>query len=62
MAELQSCKDDNKRLIKEQEKKIKINVVPLQILSDMQRKLQHGPTTSHVDKHHTKKTQIPPEI
>jgi hypothetical protein len=34
----------------------------LQILSDIQRQLQHGPTTSNVDKHQPKKTQSPPEI
>jgi hypothetical protein len=62
MEELQSCKDDNERLIKEQEKKTEINAVLLQSLSDIQRQLQHGPTTSHVDRHHTKKTQSPPEI
>jgi DNA polymerase III alpha subunit (gram-positive type) len=62
MEELQSCKDDNERLIKEQEKQTEINAVLLQILSDIQRQLQHGPTTSHVDRHHTKKTQSPPEI
>ena len=37
MAELQSCKDDNERLIKEKEKQIEINAVLLQSLSDMQR-------------------------
>ena len=31
MAELQSCKDDNEMMIKEQEKQTKINVVLLQI-------------------------------
>jgi hypothetical protein len=49
-------------LIKEQEKQTEINAVLLQILSDIQRQLQHGPTTSNVDRHHTKKTQSPPEI
>jgi hypothetical protein len=39
-----------------------INEILLQILSDIQRKLQHGPTISHVDRHSTKKTQIPPKI
>jgi hypothetical protein len=38
-AELQSFKADNKRLIKEQEKKIEINAVLLQSLSDIQRQL-----------------------
>jgi hypothetical protein len=50
MEELQSCKDENERLIKEQEKKTKINTVLLQSLPDKQRKLQHGPTTNHVKK------------
>jgi hypothetical protein len=62
MVELQSCKDDNERLIKEQENQTEINAVLLQILSNIQRKLQHGPTTIHVDRNHTKKTQSPPEI
>jgi hypothetical protein len=62
MEELQSCKADNERLIKEQEKQTEINAVLLQSLSDIQRQLQHGPTTSNVDRHHTKKTQSPPEI
>jgi hypothetical protein len=47
MVKLQSCKADNERLIKEQEKKTEINAVLLQILSDIQRQLQHGPNTSH---------------
>jgi hypothetical protein len=50
MAELQRCKADNERLIKEQEKQTKINAVLLQILSDIQRQLQHGPDTSHMDR------------
>jgi hypothetical protein len=49
MAKLQSCKADNKRLIKEQEKKTKINVVLLQSLSNIQRQMQHGTDTSHED-------------
>jgi hypothetical protein len=49
MVKLQSCKDDNEILIKEKEKQTEINAVLLQSLSDIQRKLQHGPTTSHVD-------------
>jgi hypothetical protein len=36
MVELQSCKADNERMMKEQEKKTKINAVLLQILSDLQ--------------------------
>jgi hypothetical protein len=62
MVELQSCKDENERMIKEEERKIEINTILLKILSDIKRKLQHGPTSSHVDKHHTKKNQIPLEI
>jgi hypothetical protein len=49
MVELQSWKADNERLIKEQEKKIEINAVLLQNLSDIQRQLQHEPNTSHVE-------------
>jgi hypothetical protein len=62
MAKLQSCKDDHERLIKEQEKQTEINAVLLQILSDIQSQLQHGPATSHVDGRHTKRSQILPEI
>jgi hypothetical protein len=50
MAKLQICKVDNERLIKEQEKKTKINVVLLQSLFDIHRQLQHGPTNIHVDR------------
>jgi hypothetical protein len=50
------------QLIKEKEKQTKINAVLLQSLSDIQRQLQHGPIASHVDRHHTKKTTIPPKI
>ena len=59
---MQSCKDDNEILIKEQEKQTEINSILLQSLYDIQRQLQHGPGASHVDKHHTKKTPSPPEI
>jgi hypothetical protein len=62
MEELQSCKAENERLIKEQEKQTEINGVLLQILSDIQRQLQHGPTASNVDEHDTKKNQCPPDI
>jgi hypothetical protein len=61
-AELQSCKADNERLIKEKEKQTKINIVLLQILSDIYRKLQHEPATSHVDWRHKKRSQSPPKI
>jgi hypothetical protein len=41
MVELQSCKANNERMMKEQEKKTEINAVLLQSLSDLQRKMQH---------------------
>ena len=41
MVELQSCKADNEMMMKEQEKKTKINTVLLQSLSDLQRQMQH---------------------
>jgi hypothetical protein len=44
------------------EKHIEINAILLQSLSDIQIQLQHGPTVSHVDMHHTKKTPSPPKI
>ena len=59
MVELQSCKDDNERMIKEQEKQMEINVVLLQSLSDIQRKLQHEPETrkcGHVSGHTKRST------
>jgi hypothetical protein len=62
MAQLKSYKANNERLINKKEKKTEINAIPLQSLSDIQRQLQHGPTASHVDKNHTKKTPSPPEI
>jgi hypothetical protein len=43
MVELQSCKDDNERMMKEQEKQTKINAVLLQSLFDLQRQMQHEP-------------------
>jgi hypothetical protein len=49
MDELNSCKANNEILIKEQEKKTKINAVFLQSLSDIQIQLQHGPATRYVD-------------
>ena len=39
MVELQSCKADNERMMKEQEKQTKINAILLQSLSDIQRQL-----------------------
>jgi hypothetical protein len=62
MVELQSCKADNERLIKEQEKQMEINAVLLQSLFDIQRQLQHGPDTSHADRRQTKKSRSPPKI
>jgi hypothetical protein len=43
MVELQSCKADNERMMKEQEKQTEINVVLLQILSDVEQQMQHEP-------------------
>jgi hypothetical protein len=48
MVELQSCKADNERMMKEQEKQTEINAVLLQSLSDLQRQMQHEP---EVQKH-----------
>jgi hypothetical protein len=48
MVELQSCKDDNERMMKEQEKQTEINAILLQSLSDLQRQMQHEP---EVQKH-----------
>ena len=45
MVELQGCKVDNERMMKEQEKKTEINAVLLQSLSDLQRQMQHEPET-----------------
>jgi hypothetical protein len=59
MVELQSCKADNERMIKEQEKQTKINVVLLQSLSDLQRQMQHEPETQkhgHVSGHTERST------
>jgi hypothetical protein len=43
MVESQSCKDDNERMMKEQEKQTKINAVLLQSLSNLQIQMQHEP-------------------
>jgi hypothetical protein len=56
MEKLHSCKDENERVIKEKDKQNEINVVLLQILLYIQRKLQHGPIVNNVDRHHTKKS------
>jgi hypothetical protein len=62
MVELQSCKANNERLIKEKEKQTEINAVLLQSLSDIQRQLQHGPDNSHANQRQTKRSQSPPGI
>jgi hypothetical protein len=41
MVKLQSCKVDNERMMKEQEKPIEINIVLLQSLFDLQRQIHH---------------------
>jgi len=59
MVELQSCKTDNERMIKEQEKQTEINTVLLQSLFDLQRQMQHEPETqkhSHVSGHTERST------
>jgi hypothetical protein len=43
MVELQSCKANNERMMKEKEKQTEINAVLPQSLSDLQRKMQHEP-------------------
>jgi hypothetical protein len=43
MVEMQSCKADNERMMKEQEKQTEINAILLQSLFDLQRKMQHEP-------------------
>jgi hypothetical protein len=50
------------KLIKDQENNNEINAVLLQSLSDIQRQLQHGPATSHVDIHQNKQNPSPPKI
>jgi hypothetical protein len=59
MVELQSCKADNERMMKEQEKKTEINAVLLQSLSDLQRQMQHEPEMQrhdHVNGHTERST------
>ena len=43
IVELQSCKANNERMMKEEEKQTEINAVLLQSLSDLQRQMQHEP-------------------
>ena len=57
MVEFQSCKADNERMMKEQEKQTEINVVLLQRLSDLQRQMQqepemqnHGRVSGHTER------------
>jgi hypothetical protein len=59
MVELQSCKVDNERMMKEQEKQTEINVVLLQSLSDLQRQMHHEPKTQkhiHISGHTERST------
>jgi hypothetical protein len=59
MVELQSCKADNERMMKEQEKQTEINAVLLQSLSDLQRQMQHEPemqNRGHVSGHTERST------
>jgi hypothetical protein len=59
MVELQRCKVDNERMMKEQEKQTEINVVLLQSLSDLQRQMQHEPETQkhgHISDHTERRT------
>jgi hypothetical protein len=59
MVELQSCKADNERMMKEQEKQTEINAVLLQSLSDLQRQMQHEPETQkhgHISGHTERST------
>jgi hypothetical protein len=62
MEKLQSYKANNERMIKEKENQTEINAVLPQSLSYIERKLQHGPTSSHMDNNHTNKSPSPPEI
>jgi hypothetical protein len=59
MVELQSCKDDNERIMREQEKQTEINAVLLQSLSDLQRQMQHELETQkhgHISGHTERST------
>jgi hypothetical protein len=59
MVELQSCKADNERMMKEQEKQTEINAVLLQSLSDLQRQMQREPkmqNRGHVSGHTERST------
>ena len=59
MVELQSCKADNERMMKEQEKQTEINAVLLQSLFDLQRQMQHEPETQkhgHISGHTERST------
>jgi hypothetical protein len=59
MVELQNCKADNERMMKEQEKQTEINAVLLQSLSNLQRQMQHEPETQkhgHISAHTERST------
>ena len=59
MVKLQSCKADNERMMKEQEKQTEINVFLLQSLSDLQIQMQHEPETQkhgHISGHTERST------
>jgi hypothetical protein len=59
MVKLQSCKADNERMMKEQEKQTEINAVLLQRLSDLQRQMQHEPKVQkhgHISGHTERST------
>ena len=59
IVKLQSCKADNERMMKEQEKQIEINAVLLQSFSDLQRQMQHEPETQkhgHISGHTKRNT------
>jgi hypothetical protein len=59
MVELQSCKVENERMMKEQENKTEINALLLQSLSDLQRQMQHEPETQkqgHISGHTERST------
>jgi hypothetical protein len=62
MVELQRCKADNERMMKEQEKQTEINAVLLQSLSDLQRQMQqepemqnHGRVSGHTERSTSRK-------
>ena len=42
-----SCRDDNNRFVREQERKVEVNAAIVQILSNLQRQKQHELGSSH---------------